>query len=60
MSVTEKGLGKISEIADYRSQNRGGSGIKVGAITAKTGNIIGAAMLSEEDRKESDIVLISR
>lgn len=60
MTVAEKWLGKISEIGEYRSQNRGGSGIKVGAITAKTGNIIGATMLGENDRKESDIVLISR
>lgn len=32
----------------------------MGAITKKTGNIIGASMLSDEDRKEADIVLISR
>jgi DNA gyrase subunit A len=30
------------------------------AVTAKTGKLISAKMLSEEDRKNSDIILISK
>jgi hypothetical protein len=30
------------------------------AVTPKTGKLVSAAMLSEEDRKNSDIILISR
>ena len=59
-SVTQRGLGKITNSEEYRTQNRGGTGIKVGAITKKTGNIIGVRMLSAEDRKTADVVLISK
>jgi len=30
------------------------------AVTAKTGKLISATMLSEEDRKTSDVILISK
>jgi len=30
------------------------------AVTAKTGKLIGAFMLSEEDRKKSEMILISK
>lgn len=59
-TASERGLGKLSDIEDYRSQGRGGSGVKVGAVTAKTGKIISATMLTEEDRKTSDFVLVTK
>lgn len=59
-TTSERGLGKLSDIEDYRSQGRGGSGVKVGAVTAKTGKIISATMLTEEDRKSSDFVLVTK
>lgn len=58
--VTEKWMGKISGVEDYRSQKRGGSGVKAMAVTAKTGALVSAKMLSEEDRKNSDVILISK
>lgn len=58
--VTEKGMGKITDIEAYRSQSRGGSGVKAMAITLKTGKLIGASMLKEEDRKEANLILISK
>ncbi|NDK09983.1 DNA gyrase subunit A [Candidatus Gracilibacteria bacterium] len=58
--VTQNGLGKISEIEEYRNQKRGGSGVKAMAMTAKTGKLVSAKILTEEDRKESDILLISK
>jgi DNA gyrase subunit A len=59
-SVTETGMGKITDVEEYREQGRGGSGIKVGAVTGKTGDIVGVALLSEEMRKEGEVILISR
>ena len=59
-TASSRGLGKLSDIEDYRSQGRGGSGVKVGAITPKTGKIISATMLTEEDRKNSDFVLVTK
>lgn len=59
-TASTKGLGKLSNIDDYRSQGRGGSGVKVGAITAKTGNIVSATMLSEDDKKNADFVLVTK
>lgn len=59
-TVSERGLGKLSDIEDYRSQGRGGSGVKVGAITPKTGNIVSATMLSEDEKKNADFVLVTK
>jgi hypothetical protein len=30
------------------------------AVTTKTGKLVSASMLSEDDRKESDIILVSK
>ncbi|MGE4443839.1 MAG: DNA gyrase subunit A [Candidatus Altimarinota bacterium] len=58
--VTQNGMGKISEISEYRDQNRGGSGVKAMAITPKTGKVIGAMMLKDEDRDDTDLLLMSK
>ncbi|MDA9129408.1 DNA gyrase subunit A [Candidatus Gracilibacteria bacterium] len=58
--VTQNGLGKITDIDAYRNQKRGGSGVKAMAVTEKTGKLVSAKILTEEDRKESDILLISK
>ena len=58
--VTENGMWKLTKIEEYRNQKRWGSGVKAMAVTAKTGKLISATMLSEEDRKTSDIILISK
>jgi len=34
--------------------------VKAMAVTAKTGTLVSAKMLSEEDRKQSDVILISK
>lgn len=58
--VTQNGMWKISEITEYRDQTRGGSGVKAMAVTAKTGSIVGAMMLTEEDRSDTDLLLMSK
>ncbi len=42
LTVTEKGFGKRTRIADYRQTNRGGKGVKTVAITEKNGKVIGS------------------
>lgn len=59
-TVSENGMWKISELWEYREQGRGWSGIKVGATTEKTGAVIGAFTLSEEQKGNSSVILISR
>ena len=46
--VSEHGLGKRTPIQEYRVQGRGGKGIQAMRITARTGKIAGAAMVTEE------------
>ncbi len=58
--VTENGMWKLTSIEEYRNQKRWWSWVKAMAMTKKTGNVISANMLSEEDRKSSDIILISK
>ena len=59
-TVSENGMGKISSLEDYREQGRGGSGVKVGATTEKTGQIIGAFTLNESQKSEGSVILISK
>lgn len=58
--VTEKWLGKITSIEEYRNQKRGGSWVKAMAVTPKTGKLVSAKILTEEERKEADVILISK
>jgi len=58
--VTKNGLGKISDIEEYRNQKRWWAGVKAMAVTPKTGKLVSAKILTEKDRKESDILLISK
>ena len=54
--VMENGYGKQTDIKEYKKQKRGGSGIKTANITAKTGAIIDARIMSGE---EKDLIAIS-
>ena len=58
--VTEKGFGKTTPAKEYKVQKRGGSGIKTAKVTAKTGNVIGGAVLGGEDKEEGELVVMSR
>lgn len=58
--VTERWMWKISWIEEYRSQKRWWSWVKAMAVTTKTGKLISAQLLTEEDRKDSDVILISK
>jgi DNA gyrase subunit A len=53
--VTENGFGKRTELEEYKVQVRGGKGILTYKVTEKTGVLIGAKLVDEED----DIMLIN-
>lgn len=55
--VMENGLGKSTQVSEYREQNRGGSGVKAANLTTKTGKVAGAKII--EGGKEGDLMLIS-
>ncbi len=47
--ASEKGLGKRTSFEEYRIQGRSGSGIKTMNCTDKTGKVVAATSVSEED-----------
>lgn len=57
--IMDKGYGKQTELDEYKIQGRGGSGIKTAEVTAKTGEIIGAKVLTGSEEGE-EIVVISK
>jgi len=60
--VMENGYGKRTDLHHYKIQKRGGSGIKTGKITSKTGQIVAAHLMDlanlPEDEK-GDLIVIS-
>ncbi|MCC7230490.1 MAG: hypothetical protein IT203_08845 [Fimbriimonadaceae bacterium] len=48
--VSENGYGKRTGLDEYRVQGRGGSGILTMNCTAKTGKIVGAEVVENEDK----------
>ncbi|MDK2564551.1 DNA gyrase subunit A [Romboutsia sedimentorum] len=59
--VSENGFGKRTDIEEYRVQIRAGKGIKTYNLAEKTGEIVGAEMVHEDDEMmiiNSDGVLI--
>jgi len=55
--ISEKGYGKKTSLSEYRSQNRGGSGIKTMNVTDKTGHLVGAKLLAND---EAEIMVTSK
>lgn len=48
LTVSANGLGKKTSIKEYKTQKRGGSGIKTAKVTPKTGKLIVAKMIADE------------
>ncbi|HDG68543.1 MAG TPA: DNA gyrase subunit A, partial [candidate division Zixibacteria bacterium] len=53
--VAENGYGKRTKTEEFRKQNRGGKGIIAMKVTERTGKVVGALEVSDED----DVVLVS-
>ena len=49
LSVANKGLGKRTQLEEYRTQSRGGKGIKTMNVTKKTGQLITLKAVKEKD-----------
>lgn len=49
--VTERGMGKRTDLAEYPVQKRSGMGVKVSEITTKTGKVASARLISHENEE---------
>ncbi|MBU0731530.1 DNA gyrase subunit A [Patescibacteria group bacterium] len=56
--IMGNGYGKRTELTKYKTQNRGGTGIKTAKITDKTGKIK-AAFIVNKKREQEDLIIIS-
>ena len=56
IAVSANGYGKATLVANFPTHKRGGVGIKVAAVTAKTGNIVAVHTL---DPEASEVIMMS-
>ncbi|MDD3186771.1 MAG: DNA gyrase C-terminal beta-propeller domain-containing protein, partial [Anaerostipes sp.] len=47
--VSENGMGKRTLVSEFSSQHRGGKGVRCYKITEKTGNVVGAKAVNEDN-----------
>ncbi|HYC83336.1 MAG TPA: DNA gyrase subunit A, partial [Candidatus Paceibacterota bacterium] len=52
----QNGFGKKTKIGEYKVQNRGGSGIKTAAVTAKTGDVMASMIITDQ----TEVIAISK
>ncbi len=57
MVVMDHGFGKRTKLKNYKTQGRGGSGIKTAQVTAKTGKIVSAMVVNAKD--DRDVIVVS-
>lgn len=55
LAISEYGYGKRTPLDEYRAQNRGGVGVKTYSIKDKTGKLVSAKVIDEDD----EIIMIS-
>ncbi|MCC8045146.1 MAG: DNA gyrase subunit A [Clostridiales bacterium] len=53
--VTEKGMGKLTAVSEFKTQGRGGKGIKCYKITEKTGDVVGVKAVN----RDNEVMIIS-
>ncbi|MFQ5678099.1 MAG: DNA gyrase subunit A [Gemmatimonadota bacterium] len=56
LTVTERGMGKRTRVGEYRPQRRGGKGLINLRITERTGRVVAAREVADED----EIILVTR
>ncbi|MBX4187563.1 MAG: DNA gyrase subunit A [Candidatus Doudnabacteria bacterium] len=56
--VTENGLGKKTNLIEYKKQGRGGSGIKTLKVTPKTGSIVSLHVINKAE--DHDVIVITK
>ncbi len=57
LTISERGVGKRTRLAQYKTQNRSGSGILTHRVAAKTGKLVSARLV--EEAEEKDLLLMS-
>ncbi len=50
--VMQNGFGKRTDVTEYKTQGRGGSGIKTAAVTTKTGKVVSAFVVRGNDERD--------
>ncbi|MEK7105089.1 MAG: DNA gyrase subunit A [Patescibacteria group bacterium] len=50
--VMQNGFGKRTDMTEYKTQGRGGSGIKTAAVTQKTGKVVSAFVIKGNDPRD--------
>lgn len=56
LTMSTNGLGKQTDLGEYKTQKRGGSGIKTAKVTTKTGNLIVAQVITSQE----EIIAVSQ
>jgi DNA gyrase subunit A len=59
LTIMDNGFGKRTNLALYKVQGRGGSGIRTAKVTDKTGKIANAFVVNSESMMEKDLIIIS-
>ncbi len=49
LTVSENGLGKLTNLDEFSVQRRGGKGVKCYKITEKTGHVVGAKLVDDDN-----------
>ena len=49
LTITTNGFGKQTKLSQYKTQGRGGSGIKTAKITSKTGPVVASKIITNEE-----------
>ena len=60
LTISEAGYGKRTKIKEYKTQKRGGSGIKTAKVTTKTGNLIAAKIIENDYINDGELVAMSK
>ncbi len=58
--VTQQGYGKATPAKEYKTQKRGGSGIKTAKVTSKTGEVVCGIVLREDEKNDGELVIMSQ
>jgi len=57
--VSERGMGKRTPMSAYRSQSRGGKGLKTMNLTDKTGSLVASCVIAREHQDNLRLVIVT-
>ncbi len=59
LNVSANGVGKFTKLKEYRTQGRGGSGIRTIKVTKKTGALVVGQIITKDQIAKKDLILTS-